>query len=33
MAVRREAKEWAKENLTGLFSSQSAPFTPEFALD
>ena len=33
MAGRREAKEWAKENLTGLFSSPSAPFTPDFALD
>lgn len=30
---RREAKEWAKEHLNGLFSSPSAPFTSDFVLD
>lgn len=33
MVGRREAKEWAKEHLTGLFASPSAPFTPDLALD
>ena len=33
MVGRHEAKDWAKEHLTGLFSSPSAPFTPDFALD
>ncbi len=33
MVGRREAKEWAKDHLTGLFCSPSAPFTPGFALD
>jgi 4-hydroxy-tetrahydrodipicolinate synthase len=33
MVGRREAKEWAKAHLKGLFSSPSAPFTPDFALD
>jgi len=33
MVGRHEAKEWAKEHLTGLFASPSAPFTPDFALD
>ena len=30
---RHEAKEWAKAHLKGLFSSPSAPFTANFALD
>jgi 4-hydroxy-tetrahydrodipicolinate synthase len=30
---RHEAKEWAKAHLSGLISSPSAPFTPDFALD
>jgi 4-hydroxy-tetrahydrodipicolinate synthase len=33
MVSRREAKDWAKEHLRGLFSSPSAPFTPDFAMD
>ena len=33
MVGRSEAKEWARDHLTGLFSSPSAPFTPDFALD
>ncbi len=33
MVGRREAKEWGKEHLKGLFSSPSAPFTPDFSLD
>ena len=33
MVVRHEAKEWAKAHLKGLFSSPSAPFTANFALD
>lgn len=33
MVGRREAKEWAKENLKGLFASPAAPFTDSFTLD
>ncbi len=33
MVGRREAKEWAKTHLKGLFCSPAAPFTPDFALD
>jgi 4-hydroxy-tetrahydrodipicolinate synthase len=33
MVGRHEAKDWAKAHLNGLFSSPSAPFTPDFALD
>ncbi|MFP6707774.1 MAG: hypothetical protein VCE75_17425, partial [Alphaproteobacteria bacterium] len=33
MVGRREAKEWAKAHLKGLFSSPSAPFTADFTLD
>jgi len=33
MVGRHEAKEWAKAHLKGLFSSPSAPFTANFALD
>ena len=33
MVGRREAKEWAQANLTGLFASPSAPFAPDFTLD
>ena len=33
MVGRREAKEWAKENLKGMFSSPPAPFTSDFSLD
>lgn len=33
MVGRREAKEWAKDNLKGLFASPSAPFTTSFLLD
>lgn len=33
MVGRREAKEWAGAHLKGLFSSPSAPFTPDFELD
>lgn len=33
MVAGREAKEWAKAELKGLFASPAAPFTSEFALD
>lgn len=33
MVGRHEAKDWAKEHLKGLFSSPSAPYTPDFELD
>lgn len=33
MIGRGDAKEWAKAELRGLFSSPSAPFTPDFRLD
>jgi hypothetical protein len=33
MVGRHEAKEWAKAHLKGMFSSPSAPFTANFALD
>ena len=33
MVSRHEAKEWAEAHLKGLFSSPSAPFTANFALD
>jgi 4-hydroxy-tetrahydrodipicolinate synthase len=33
MVGRHDAKDWAKEHLKGPFSSPSAPFTSDFALD
>ena len=33
MVGRRDAKDWAREHLKGLFCSPAAPFTAEFALD
>lgn len=33
MVHGREARDWAKAHLKGLFASPSAPFTPDFALD
>lgn len=33
MVGRREAKEWARAHLKGLFTSPPAPFTPELTLD
>jgi 4-hydroxy-tetrahydrodipicolinate synthase len=33
MANKREAKEWAKANMKGLFTSPTIPFTPDFKLD
>lgn len=33
MVSRRDAKEWGKTHLKGVFSSPSAPFTSDFALD
>ena len=33
MVGRRDAKDWAKAHLTGLFASPSAPFRPDFTLD
>ena len=33
MVGRRDAKEWAKAHLRGLYASPAAPFTPDFDLD
>lgn len=33
MANRKEAKEWARAHLKGLFTSPSIPFTADFKLD
>lgn len=33
MIAGREAKEWAKAELKGLFASPAAPFTTDFELD
>ena len=33
MANKREAKEWARANVKGLFTSPTIPFTPDFKLD
>jgi len=33
MANRKEAKEWGREKIRGLFSSPTIPFTPDLKLD